>query len=243
MRRHRRREAAKISRATDATRLDVYEAERVTTSTTTPGTRSLRTLGAVAFVVAVSAFAGILTPIGEQYLPRSIAAMANSSGSWTLITFAAIYLSGLRGARAALMGAASFLVMNACFYLVFNLWGEYPRHYLAFWIGIAMVIGPIVGLCASWLRADGPLRRAAAVAAPSAVLIGEGIYMVLVLPQTTLYGVTSVVVGIAIFAGLAAVRLRTLATIAVSAGMCALAALLFLAVYGLTPLLLNKVVP
>jgi hypothetical protein len=243
MRRHRRREAAKISRAMDAGRLGLYEAGMVSTATTTPGPRSLRTLGAIAFVVVVSVITGILTPIGEQYLPRSIAVMANSSGSWTLIAFVAIYLSGLRGARAAVMGAASFLAMDAFFYLVFSLWGEYPRHLLAFWIGIAIVIGPVVGACASWLRAEGSLLRAAAVAAPSAVLIGEGIYMVLVLPDTTLYGATSIVVGAAVFAGLCAVRLRTFRTIAVSVGMCALAAALFLAVYGLTPLVLNKVVP
>jgi hypothetical protein len=202
-------------------------------------------MGSITVVVLVSAIAGALTPLGEQYLPRSIQSMANSSGSWTLIAFAAVYASRVRSWRAAAMGAMAFLVMNAVFEFVYGLRGyEYPHHYLAFWDVIAVAVGPLVGLSASWLRSTSPGLRAIAVAAPSAVLIGEGFYMLVDLPgNSTLYALASVLVGVVLFLFLAELRLQRLAPMALSAAMCAIGAVAFFTIYGLLPLVLDKVVP
>jgi len=84
-------------------------------------------------VIAASALTGILTPFGQQLLPHAIRSMANSSGPWTIIAFAAIYFSGMRGWRAALLGAVSFVTMDLSFYVVFESLGLfYPHHFLAF---------------------------------------------------------------------------------------------------------------
>jgi Family of unknown function (DUF6518) len=219
----------------------------MTSSATSPVTSWtwLTALGGASLVVAVAAITGILTPYGEIHLPRSINSAANSAGPWAMITFASVYLSRARGLFAALLGAGSFVIMDLFFYLIFELRvGYYPHRYLAFWVGVAIVIGPLVGLCASWLRSPRALRREIAVAAPSSVLVGEDVFMLVRLPGvSTIYSVASVVVGLALFACLAAWRLRRAHRIGISLMMCAAAAGLFYTVYGLLPLVLNKVVP
>jgi hypothetical protein len=196
-------------------------------------------------VLAIAALVGQLTPIGERILPESLSSMANSSGPWAMIVIASVYFSRLTGWRAAALAAAAFVVMDGCFYAVFDLLGGYyPRHYLTFWVVVAVFIGPVVGLCASWLRSSRPRLQEVAVAAPSAILTGEGIFMLVRLPGVSvLYSVASVVAGVLLFVALAAMFLRRPARIATATGIGILASAVFLEIYGMLPLLLNKVVP
>jgi hypothetical protein len=199
----------------------------------------------VLIVVLVAALAGALTPLGEHLLPESINSAANSAGPWAMITFALIYASRLRGWAAAALAAAALVTMDLTFFLFFDgLGGYYPHHYLVFWIAIAICVGPLLGLCASWLRSPNAHLQELAVAAPSAVLIGEGVYMLEWLPGVSvLYSIASLVVGAALFGVLALALLRGPARIAVSFAICAVGSFAFLEVYGLLPLVLNKVVP
>jgi hypothetical protein len=206
---------------------------------------SPRVIRTAAIVLGVSAVTGFLTPFGEAVLPSSISAAANSSAPWALITFASVYLSRTERWFAAGLGAASFVVMDAFFYVTFDaLGGYYPHHYLTFWMVVAIAIGPLVGLCASWLRSHRRWLLEIAVAAPSAILTGEGVFMLVRLPGlSTLYALACVVGGAAVFALLAAVLLRRMTRTAVSFALYAGTSALFYAVYGLVPLILNKVVP
>lgn len=196
-------------------------------------------------MVGIGAIVGALTPFGELLLPRSVNAAANSSGPWAIIAFGSVYFAGLRGWRAAAVAAGSFLAMDVGFYVVFDmLGGYYPHSYLAFWLFVGLVIGPLVGLCASWLRDPHPALRAIAIAAPTSVLIGEGVHMLVRLPgESTLYAVASIVVGVTLFVLLAGVELRKFGWMLLSAAMCAAASALFVEIYGLLPLVLHKTVP
>jgi hypothetical protein len=210
-----------------------------------PSPRALSTRSIVLIVLVIAALVGQLTPIGERVLPESLSSMANSSGPWAMIVMASVYFSRLTGWRAALLAAAAFVVMDGCFYAVFDLLGGfYPRHYVTFWAIVAVFVGPLVGLCASWLRATHARLQEIAVAAPSAILVGEGVFMLVHLPGVSVtYSVASVVVGVALFATLAALFLRRPARIAIAFGVSVLASAAFLGIYGLLPQVLNKVVP
>jgi hypothetical protein len=199
----------------------------------------------VLIVLLVAALAGALTPLGEHVLPESINSVANSSGPWAMITFALIYASRLRGGPAAALAAGALVTMDLTFFLIFDgLGGYYPHHYLVFWIAIAICIGPVLGLCASWLRSPNARLQELAVAAPSAVLVGEGAYMLEWLPGVSVvYSISSVVVGAALFGILAFALLRRPGRIALSFAICAAGSVVFLEVYGLLPLVLDKVVP
>jgi hypothetical protein len=215
------------------------------TTATSSSWTCIRPFGAVSLVLGVAAVVGTLTSFAEIHLPRSINAAANSSGPWAMIAFASVYFSRARGVFAAMLGACSFVFMDLFFFVAFELRvGHYPHFYLAFWLGIAIAIGPLVGLCASWLRSPRMSLRAISVAAPSSVLVGEGIFMLHRLPGvSTVYAVASVVVGVLLFVILSALRLRGAGWFAISLAMCGVATVAFYAVYGLLPLVLDKVVP
>jgi hypothetical protein len=199
----------------------------------------------VLVVLAIAALVGQLTPIGERLLPESLSSMANSSGSWAMIVMASVYLSRLTGWRAAVLALSAFVVMDVCFYAVFDLLGGfYPHHYLTFWVVVAICIGPLVGLCASWLRSSRPRLRVVAVAAPSAILVGEGVYMLVRLPGVSVaYSVASIAVGAVVFVALAARFLGRPSRVVASLSVSILAGGAFFAIYSLLPLVLNKVVP
>ena len=119
----------------------------------------------------------------------------------------------------------------------------YHRHSIAFWIGIALVIGPLVGVCAAWLRSANLTQRAIGVAAPSSILMGEGVFMLVKLPgESTLYAVSSLVVGIGLFIALGAWLLKNERVIALTAALAVTGAFAFYAIYGLIPMVLNKTV-
>jgi hypothetical protein len=205
----------------------------------------VRALGAIVLVLCAAAATGALTPFGETHLPGSINAAANSSGQWAIVAFASVYFSGARGPFAATLGAASLVTMDLLFFIVFDARGGYYLHsYLAFWLLVAVVVGPLIGVCASWLRAARMPLRALGIAAPSSVLIGEGVFMLVRLPGvSTVYALASVVVGLVLFAVLAALLVRGARYLALSIAACVLATAAFLTTYGLLPLILHKVVP
>jgi hypothetical protein len=207
--------------------------------------RFVRGGAGIVIIVAASALTGMLTPIGEQLLPHAVRSMANSSGPWAMVAFAAIYFGSLRSWRAAAMGVVSFLTMDLSFFVVFESLGmHYPHHFLAFWMGVGILIGPVIGLAASWLRADNIVSRVVAVAEIPAVLVGEGVFMLVRLPgESTVYAIASLVVGVGLFVVASRYLLRRARPIALGIAMSLGGAAAFFFVYGLIPLLLNKVVP
>ena len=235
----------KIIRSKEVCGAARQQAGLVSSTTFRPSLSRTRTLLGVLLVLAVASIVGALTPIGEVLLPRSVNAAANSSGPWAIITFASVSLANARGWVAAVLGAASFVAMDLSFFVVTDaLGGYYPHVYLAFWLLVGVVVGPLVGLCASWLRSPRQALVAVASAAPTSVLIGEGIFMLYRLPGvSTLYAVASVGVGCALFLVLALSRLRRFGWVITSAVMCVAASVLFFAIYGLLPLVLHKTVP
>jgi hypothetical protein len=210
-----------------------------------PRLHPLRATLGVGAVLLIAAVTGALTPYGEVHLPSSISAAANSSGPWAIVAFASVYFSRIRGFGAAVLGAASLVIMNLFFFVSFeHRVGHYLHSYIEFWIAIAILVGPLVGLCASWLRSNHPVLREVGVAAPASILIGEGFFMLERLPGvSTDYAVASVVVGGILFVLLAGLRLDRLWRVLVSALICAVASVAFFEIYGLLPHVLNKVVP
>lgn len=197
-------------------------------------------IGGTLLALAVSAAAGALTPLGQQYLPEPLAPLANSSGSWTLIAFGAVYLSRARPVPAAVLGAACFILMNELYAVVSTLRGNpYSAGLLDFWTVVAVVVGPVVGLSASWLRGGRPHLLVPAVAAPSAVLIGEGVYYLTVLPEFTAYGILEVAAGALLLLALVARRVRTVQHGVAAAALAVVGAAAFVTAYTAAPAVLG----
>src|SRR4051812_29252030 len=127
--------------------------------------------------VAVAFGLGALTSVGQQFLPDDLRSLANSAGSWTAICFVVLVLSRIRGWRAAGLGILVFIALNEGYGVVSRLKGfPYGILFENPWTIIAIVIGPIIGLAASWVQSKRPALVALGAAAPATVLVGEGVY-------------------------------------------------------------------
>jgi len=160
----------------------------------------------------VSFVLGGLTSVGQEFLPPSISSVANSSGSWVVICFAVIYFSKTRGWIAAPLGIVAFIALNEGYGLVTRLKGfDYGVLFDNFWTLIAIVAGPIVGLAAAWLRSRSAALRALGSAVPSAVLIGEGVYGLTYVSDTTspVFWTIELIAGVALVLGLAVLKVRS----------------------------------
>jgi hypothetical protein len=165
-------------------RADAASAVAAPAASTAPAWRS--GLAALVVVVVGAAIVGGLTPIGQRYLPDALRSFANSAGAWTALTFGLVYLSRARTWLAAVLGAVSFVVMNETYGVVSNLRGSfYSAPFGNVFALVAVVAGPAVGLAASLLRSSDPRWRATGSAVPAAVLIGEGVYGLTLIADTT----------------------------------------------------------
>ena len=187
-------------------------------------------------LTVVAAFVlGGLTSLGQQFLPEHVHSLSNSAGSWTAICFALLVLSRIRGWRAAGLGILVFIALNEGYGLVTRLKGfSYSILFENPWTIIAIVIGPIIGLAASWVQSKRPALVALGAAAPATVLVGEGIYGLLYVSDTTspIYWTASIIVGAVFVIVMAIVRVRRVGWGLLSIVLTAIGAALFVLAYS-----------
>lgn len=154
-------------------------------------------LVALGVVVVGAAIVGGLTPYGQRYLPHALTSFANSTGSWTGLTF--FYSAPFGGVVAP----------------------------------VAVLAGPVVGFAAGLVRSHAALRRVVGCAVPAAVLVGEGVYGLTRIADTTspIYWSLQIAAGVAI-AIVVPLRTRvTMSTTALGLVITAVGAAAFYAFY------------
>jgi Family of unknown function (DUF6518) len=171
----------------------------------------------VAIVVVGALVIGGATSFAQGFLPRSAASFANSSGSWTLLTFGLLWWARARVNLSAVLGIVGFALLLEG-YAIVSTWRGFPYH-----LGpgnpftlVAVVAGPFIGVAASLARTSkNPAVLGIAGAVPAAVLVGEGVYGLTVIADSTspVYWSLQLIVGVALATGLALrgeSRMRTL---------------------------------
>jgi hypothetical protein len=133
-------------------------------------------------VVAASAVLGGVTSYAQTFLPDALRSFANSASGWTLLTVLVVLACRARTAPSAFLGGASFVALVLGYQMVSGLRG-YPTSETLFLI-IGIIVGPFVGVAASWLRREG-WRAALGCAALSGIAVGEAIYGLALLSDTT----------------------------------------------------------
>ena len=123
---------------------------------------------------------GVLTAYGRGG-SESVSSLANTSGSWVLVAFPA--LRPRTGHRDGVRALASLL---AGYVLGAGIRG-FPSStaLMVFWGLAAVLAGPPLGLSAHWVRAGRPGLAALGAGVPAGVLIGEGVYGLRVISDTT----------------------------------------------------------
>jgi len=140
--------------------------------------------GAVAIVGAI--LIGGLTSVGQQYLPAWLHSLSNSAGGWTMFSFLIVWLGRAKPLLAAALGVLVFQLLVES-YSVVTEWRGFDDGdpFSSVWTVVGFVAGPLLGLSAGLVRHAPPLWRALAVTPLSAVLLGEGIWALNSIVDTT----------------------------------------------------------
>jgi hypothetical protein len=162
-------------------------------------------------VVGASAVLGGATSYAQTYLPDALVPFANSASGWTILTVLVVAACRAGTAPSAIFGSASFVALVLGYQVVSGLRG-FPTSETLFLI-VGVIVGPFVGVAASWLRRDG-WRMVLGCGALSGIAVGEALYgLILVVASTgwfywTLIGVVGLVLVALTAHGLNSVRTR-----------------------------------
>jgi hypothetical protein len=144
--------------------------------------------GLVATLVVLigSLVLGGLTSYGQTYLPEQLRSFSNSSGGWTILAFALVWVSRARIVLAAVLGVVSFEMLVEGYRIVSDWRGFYfAAPFSSVWSLVGLAAGPVLGIAASLTRYGSALWRALALTVPAAVLAGEGAWALRNVSATT----------------------------------------------------------
>jgi hypothetical protein len=133
-------------------------------------------------VVGASAVLGGATSYAQTHLPDALAPFANSASGWTILTVLVVAACRAKSVPSAIFGAASFVALVLGYQVVSGLRG-FPTSETLFLI-VGVIVGPFVGIAASWLRRDG-WRVVLSCGALSGIAVGEAMYGLILVVSTT----------------------------------------------------------
>lgn len=192
---------------------------------------AVRTAGQLAVVVTVTFLAGVITFSAQGFLPGYLQSFANSASGWTLVTAGTVWVVRPAPKTAAVLGAVGFVLLTLGYTMAAAWQGLYydPRFFSA----VGLLVGPFVGLAATWLHRPGRLA-AAGGALLAGIGIGESAYGLLYLSDTTspVYWAIIGVLGLVLLVHTAARRSGRPALAAAACAGCAVIATAFVLVYS-----------
>jgi hypothetical protein len=177
---------------------------------------------------------GVLTSFGQTHLPFELSSLANSASSWSLAAFL-LSLGEVVPRRGAVLGAVALATMIVGYAAATELRGfTVGTRLLVFWGFASIVVGPALGAGAAWVRGRDPVRIAAGVAVIAGILVGEGVYGLTVVADTTAgaYWVGAIIVGVAVVIVVSVGKLRTFRHVATCVALTAIVASAFYLTYS-----------
>jgi len=147
-----------------------------------PERMSKRSLAAAACgALGIGALVGAATFFGQGIMPGQWNTLVNSGAIWLVAPF---FVGARLGSRrlAAILGATVLLATVVGYYCVAGLSGAPMSTWMtAFWLGVALVAGPLYGIAGRWRYDDKRALRVAGVALLGGVLLAEGLYLMALL--------------------------------------------------------------
>lgn len=169
---------------------------------TASGGSSRARAGAIsAAVLLASLVLGGLTSFGQSLLPAAVSSLSNSASGWTLLTALLVWSARRSTAASALLGALCFVALTVGYALISTARG-FPDDTLP-WSVIGLVVGPFVGVAATWQRERG-VRRGLGAGLLAGVGVGDGLHGLTALADTTSPVYWTVILVIAVVLAVAA---------------------------------------
>ncbi len=198
----------------------------------TCATRSASTGPLVSVVVGL--LLGVITAFAQGWLPEDLGSLANTSGPWALVAFTlALMATDARGAAAC--GCIALLALLGGYVLGAGARGHASGAALVvFWGAAGVAVGPALGIGAHWVRTSRGHAAALGIGVMSGVLVGEGVYGLAFIADTTvpLYWWGEVAVGGLLLIAVAWRRLAGPQVVAGAVAACAMTAVAFVLIYS-----------
>jgi hypothetical protein len=196
------------------------------------------TTAVLLLAVVVGLAGGALTAYAQGWLPARASSLANSAGAWALVAFAVALLPRRLGSATTAAALALFgLVLG--YYATNELRGNPASlRTVELWMFAAVTVGPLLGAAAWWVRHGRPGQAAGGAGAISGLLIGEGVYGLRVIGDTTYppYWRGEIAVGAVLLALIIVVQLRSLRGAAQAVAWAAPVAAVVAVLLGADPL-------
>jgi hypothetical protein len=126
--------------------------------------------------ITVGAATGAVTEWSVLHVPFSLEPLTNTAAPWVLVSFAVALTARWMG-ESLLLAVTTLVAEVLGFYIVEALRGwSVSGHQVVFWSVTSLVVGPLVGLAAGWLRHAGSMAAGVAAGAIGGVLAGEAVY-------------------------------------------------------------------
>jgi len=128
----------------------------------------------VALGVIAALVIGVAVGAVTQQFPSQVIPASTSGGPWVLVSFL-VALTAAGVASATARGLACMVGLAIGYYGLAALHG-YPvsGSTAGFWVPVALLVGPLTGLAAGWIRSGSPLLAHIAAGVIPGVLLGEG---------------------------------------------------------------------
>ena len=141
--------------------------------------RSLAVAGG--WALGIGLLVGVATFFGQGIMPGQWNTVVNSGAVWLVAPF--FVGARVRSRRlAAVLGTAVLLATVAGYYGAAGLAGAPMSTWMtAFWLCVALVAGPLFGVAGRWWHDESRVLRVIGVALLGALLLAEGLYLMLVL--------------------------------------------------------------
>lgn len=201
-------------------------------------TRTAQMAARLTLAAALGLAAGALTQWSVVHLPASLEPLSNTAAPWVLIAFA-VALTGRGMGESLVLAVVTLITLVLGFYVAQEIRGwAVSLHQVEFWSVTSVVMGPLIGLAASWVRDAGSVAGAIGAGVVGGLLVGEAVHGLTALRFTSSPGYWDVqfILGVvlALVATLWRSRRRLLASVpavTLSMAACAIVGLGTLAAY------------
>jgi hypothetical protein len=142
-----------------------------------PANRSTaRLLARVTLAITLGFAAGAVTEWSVPHLPFSIEPLGNTAAPWVLVAFA-VALTAYGTGESVVLAVLTLVALVLGFYVA-EAYRGWPvsRHQVVFWSVAGVVVGPLLGLAAGWLRHAGRTAGAVGAGVVGGLLAGEAAY-------------------------------------------------------------------
>jgi hypothetical protein len=125
---------------------------------------------------AVGLAGGAATEWSVLHLPFALEPLSNTAAPWVLVAFG-VALTARWMSESLVLAVVTLVALVLGFYVAEALRGwTVSRHQVEFWSVTSVVVGPLVGLAAGWLRHAGDTAGAVGAGGLGGLLAGEAVH-------------------------------------------------------------------